>query len=42
VSHDGASWIAKYEMEDDVTLVGRGDSISAALNDFDMQWMGLK
>jgi len=42
LSHDGASWVAVLQLANDTKLVGRGDSPSKALNDFDEQWLGVK
>jgi hypothetical protein len=38
--HDGVSWIAEAKMAKGPSLVGRGDSPRAALQDYDMQWAG--
>lgn len=42
VTNDGVSWVAKAELADGVSIVGRGSCPSKAIKDFDEQWMGLK
>jgi len=42
VFNDGISWIARLEMAEGTTLVGRGNCPQAALMDFDNQWTGVK
>lgn len=40
--HDGIQWVAEIEFAEGESIVGRGNCPSAALLDFDNQWLGLK
>ena len=42
MTHDGLHWVAVAKFADDSQLVGRGDSPSEALMDYDLQWLGAK